>query len=256
MTNLQLRHVDCFTDRHGHRRYYFRRGHGPRMALPGLPGEANFKAAYLSALRSDKIVKKLATNKMRGSPGTFDRWVTEYFVSPKFRRLGATTQINYRRVIERFVLDEKIGHRLVAEMRREHVNRMIAKRADTHGAANDFLKKIRVLIHFAIDNGWRTDNPTLRMKRYAAGEWHTWTDDEITMFEARWLKGTCERTALALFCAPASAAPTWSGWPGMMSPMGPSGSSKARPAPSCRCRCIPTCRTPCPPGRAAESTFS
>ncbi len=40
---------------------------------------------------------------------------------------------------------EKIGHRLVAEMRREHVNRMIAKRADTPGAANDLLKKIRVL---------------------------------------------------------------------------------------------------------------
>ena len=39
MTTLQLRHVDCFTDRHGHKRFYFRRGHGQRMALPGLPGD-------------------------------------------------------------------------------------------------------------------------------------------------------------------------------------------------------------------------
>ena len=198
MTTLQLRHVDCFTDRHGHKRYYFRRGHGPRIALPGLPGEANFMAAYQAALGSEKLIAKLATKKLRGGPGSFDRLVQDYFISQEFLRLKPPTQRAYRHVIERFVLDEKIGHRLVAEMRREHDDPMIAKRAETPGAANDLLKKIRVLIHFAIDNGWRADDPTLRMKKYAAGEWHTWTDDEIAMFEARWPKGTCERTAFAL----------------------------------------------------------
>ena len=155
-------------------------------------------SAYQSALHSSKLAAKLSSIKLRGGPGTFDRLVTEYFVSPEFRRLGATTQINYRRVIERFVLDEKIGHRLVAEMRREHVSRIIAKRAGTPGAANDLLKKIRILIHFAIDNGWRADDPTLRLKKFAAGEFHTWTDDEIAIFEAHWPKGTCERTAFTL----------------------------------------------------------
>jgi len=198
MTNMQLRHVDCFTDRHGHKRFYFRRGHGPRIALPGLPGEPNFMAAYQSALGSERLAAKLNSKMLRGGPGSFDRLVTEYFVSPEFRRLGATTQINYRRVIERFVLDEKIGHRLVAEMRREHVSRIIAKRADTPGAANDLLKKIRILVHFAIDNGWRADDPTLRVKKFTASEFHTWTDDEISVFEARWPRGSCERTAFAL----------------------------------------------------------
>ncbi len=69
---------------------------------------------------------------------------------------------------------------------------------DTPGAANDLLKKIRILVHFAIDNGWRTDDPTLRLKKFAAGEFHTWTDDEISVFEARWPMGSCERTAFAL----------------------------------------------------------
>jgi len=155
-------------------------------------------AVYQAALGSEKLAAKLATKKLRGGPGTFDRLVTEYFVAQEFLRLKPQTQRAYRHVIERFILDKKIGHRLVAEMRREHVNRMIAKRADTPGAANDLLKKIRVLIHFAIDNGWRPDDPTLRMKKYAAGEWHTWTDDEIALFEVRWPKGTCERTAFAL----------------------------------------------------------
>ena len=88
MTTLQLKHVDCFTDRHGHQRFYFRRGHGPRMALPGLPGEANFMAAYQAALGSEKLAAKLATKKLRGDPGTFDRLVTEYFVSQEFLRLS------------------------------------------------------------------------------------------------------------------------------------------------------------------------
>ena len=83
-------------------------------------------------------------------------------------------------------------------MRREHVSRIIAKRADTPGAANDLLEKVRILIHFAIDNGWCTDDPTLRLKKFAAGEFHTWTYNEIATFEARRPKGSCERTAFAL----------------------------------------------------------
>lgn len=55
--------------------------------------------------------------------------------------------------MEKWVRDEKIGHRLVRELRREHVSKMMAKRAATPGAANDLLKKVRILIRFAIVNG-------------------------------------------------------------------------------------------------------
>ena len=253
MTKLQLRHVDCFTDRHGHKRFYFRRGHGMRFALPGLPGEADFMTAYQAALHSEKVAAKLVV-KRRGNPGTFDRLVTEYFVSPEYRRLGATTQVNYRRVIERFVLDENIGHRLVAEMRREHVSRMIAKRADTPGAANDLLKKIRILVHFAIDNGWRADDPTLRLKKFAAGEFHTWTDDEISVFEARWPNGSCERTAFALLLCTGQRRSdvVRMAWDDV-----DNGSIRVvqGPEPSCPCRSIQTCRRPWPPGPNVVSAF-
>ena len=42
-------------------------------------------------------------------------------------------------------------------MTRQHVQNMVAKRAATPGAANDLLKKIKILVRFAIDNGrkWR-----------------------------------------------------------------------------------------------------
>jgi integrase len=52
---------------------------------------------------------------------------------------------------------------------------------------------------FAIDAELRTDDPTLRVKLYPEGEIHTWTDDEISQFEARWPIGTRERMAFALF---------------------------------------------------------
>jgi enterobacteria phage integrase len=40
--------------------------------------------------------------------------------------------------------------------------------------------------------------PPLRIKRFAAGEFHTWTDEEIAAFEASWKLGTKERLAFAL----------------------------------------------------------
>jgi hypothetical protein len=54
-------------------------------------------------------------------------------------------------VIERLIIEEKIGHRRVAEMSREHVRRILAKRSETPGAANSVLQKLKVPIHFAID---------------------------------------------------------------------------------------------------------
>jgi integrase len=61
------------------------------------------------------------------------------------------------------------------------------------------LKKIRILMKFAIARGLRTDDPTSGIKRHADGAGHhTWTEDEISVFKARWPPSTCERTAFAL----------------------------------------------------------
>lgn len=75
---------------------------------------------------------------------------------------------------------------------------MMAKRAATPGAANDLLKKIRLLMRFAIDAGWRTDDPTQRMKRYASKEFHTWDEAQIASYEKHWPIGSKERLAFGL----------------------------------------------------------
>src|SRR5262245_275872 len=89
----------------------------------------------------------------RASKGTFNHLALEYFTSPAFLRLRPHTRHVYRLVIERFLAEH--GHRLVREMARDDVKRIVA------GAANDLLKKIRVLINFAIESGIRTDEPTI-----------------------------------------------------------------------------------------------
>jgi integrase len=194
MTKIHLRYVDRFVDRHGHVRHYFRRSGGRRLALPGVPGSDEFMAAYKAALAGEDV--PAAEPKGRGEPGTFSRLAAQYFVSPDFLRLRTRTRHVYRLVIERFLIEH--GHRRVAEMRRDDVKKIMAIKSATPGAANDLLKKIRTLIKFAIDAGWRTDDPTLRVKTFPEHEFHTWTEDEIAQYEQRWPIGSRERTAFAL----------------------------------------------------------
>ena len=61
MTAIRLRYVDCFRDRHGRIRYYFRRGKGPRIPLLGVPGSDAFMVAYQAALanRQSEIKREI-----------------------------------------------------------------------------------------------------------------------------------------------------------------------------------------------------
>ena len=178
MTTIRIRYVDRFVDRHGHPRHYFRRPGGPRIPLPGLPGSDEFISAYRAALDGEQSAPRRRGT--RAGQGTFNRLALDYFASPDFLRLGPRTRYAYRLVIERFLREH--GHRLVREMRREDVKKIMAQKAATPGGANDLLKKIRALMKFAIDAELRTDDPTLRIKLYPEGEIHTWTDDEISQF--------------------------------------------------------------------------
>lgn len=192
MTVLRLKYVDRFADRHGTVRHYFRRPGGERSALPGEPGSAAFMAAYQEALGKDRPAKAPD----RGAPGTFARLASDYFRSSDFRRLKPSSQAVSRGIIEAFLA--KHGGKLVADLERRHVTKIMGEKDATPAAANNLLKKLRVLIKFAIAEGWRADDPTIGIKKFREGTHHTWTEAEIAQFEARWPVGTRERTAFAL----------------------------------------------------------
>ncbi|MBS1725015.1 MAG: tyrosine-type recombinase/integrase [Armatimonadetes bacterium] len=195
MLITKMRYVDRFKDRHGHWRYYFRRPGGGRVRLPGQPGDPEFQVAHAHLLAGSAPE---AQPSVIGEERTFDALREKYFASPNFLKLAPSTRYASRKAIERIIRDDKMGHRLVAGMRREDVMAVVGKRAETPGAANDALKKIRKLIRFSILLGWRKDDCTLLVESFKAGEWHTWTDDEVLAYEARWPIGSLQRTSFAL----------------------------------------------------------
>ncbi len=85
MTTIKLRHVDHFVCRHGHSRYYFRRGKGPRIALPGKPGTPEFMAAYQKALAGGVAAKSAKRPSL--TAGTFNALVRDYYQSTNFLAL-------------------------------------------------------------------------------------------------------------------------------------------------------------------------
>jgi integrase len=100
-------------------------------------------------------------------------------------------------VIDRWLADEGLTAVRVRALVRADVEAMMTRRSS--GAANDLLKKLRILTRFAIERGARRDDPTLAIHRYPAGNGHhCWTEGEIAAFERRWPVGTRERLAFSL----------------------------------------------------------
>ena len=92
------------------------------------------------------------------------------------------------------------GSKPVNQLERHHVRDIMAARANTPSAANNLLSLLRILMHFAIEEGWRKDNPTLGIKKLKirSGGFHCWTDEELETFERHWPIGTPQRLAFAL----------------------------------------------------------
>ena len=196
MATLRLAYVLAYKDRHGKQRYYYRRG-GRRIPLPGRPGEAEFMDAYQRASADFKPAEpKTAT----AAAGSFDALAVAYYRSPQFLSLSAASQVNYRRLIDRW--RKKHGARPVTHLERRHVVAHLAERYDEAGpeGANGLRKVLKILCKFAVDNDWRRDDPTLGIPKYKppGNGFEPWTDDDIAKFLERWGAGTRERLALCL----------------------------------------------------------
>src|SRR5256885_405082 len=103
-----------------------------------------------------------------------------------------------RGIVERLCKDH--GDKRAADMRREHVVRLMAARAEQPSAANELRKVLRVMMRHAIDVGLRADDPTrdVRAVRIRSSGFHSWTDVEIAQFEKCHPMGSRARLAFAL----------------------------------------------------------
>jgi enterobacteria phage integrase len=187
--------VECWRDRHGKLRVYFRKARGHRIPLPVAIGSDEFDAAYRAALAGQLAVGR--HKHVKPIQGTISALIASYMRSSAYLGLRQTTKVSYSAGIN--TLRAKHGHRAVAGLTRQRiVTGMLQPYADRPGAALFTLKILRVLIRHAIDIGWLDHDPSLGIKRPKTLEIRSWTDAEIAAFEQRWPIGTKQRLGFAL----------------------------------------------------------
>ncbi|RUW26951.1 tyrosine-type recombinase/integrase [Mesorhizobium sp. M4B.F.Ca.ET.013.02.1.1] len=166
-------------DRHGKARWRFRMKGRPSAYLPGEYGSEEFRQAYSQAAKGDPA----ETSVRHHQHGTFDWLIEHYRRTPRWKKLAPISQKNLGNEFDRF--SREYGTRRLSTLRQEHVEAIIAKKADSPAAANRLLKLLRRLALFGIKKGLRTDDPTIGAERYKENPdgFHTWTEDEIQKFE-------------------------------------------------------------------------
>ena len=197
MTNLRLRYVQAFKDRHGKPRYYFRRPGLARTPLPGLPGSTEFMEAYAAALEGRPEPSRLVGEE-KTQPGTMTALIVAYYSSTEFKDLEESTRYVYRHSIERF--RARFGDKSITGMQTRHVLAYLDEFADKPGTAGNLRRVLRILMRFAVERGMRTDNPMLGLRKPKSKSegFRTWSEEDIATYERKWPEGTRERLALDL----------------------------------------------------------
>jgi integrase len=193
MTTFRLRYVQAWVDADGRVHRYFRRPGYKRIPLPGLLGSADFMAAYQGALAQDAE----PIGAKRSKPGTVAAVVAAYLDSTlHFGSRAKGTQIMRRTILERF--REQYGDHPIASMPQKFIAAVLNKKKPH--AARNWLKTLRALCQFAIEQQFMREDPTrgIKLPSVKSAGHHTWTDDEIAQFEATHPIGSKARLALGL----------------------------------------------------------
>jgi integrase len=154
--------------------------------------------AYRAAL-AGQTAPPLPIGAGRTKAGSIAALVVAYYGSSvQFLSLGASTQRAYRNILERFRAEH--GDKPVALLTRNHITAMLAAKVKTPTAANHWLRQVKWLMEFAVEQGFRKDNPVAGIKKISnrTDGIHTWSEDEIAQFEAHHKIGSKARLALAL----------------------------------------------------------
>jgi integrase len=193
MTTFKLKYVQRFHDRHGVCRHYFRKPGHKRVALPGLPGSAEFMEAYQMALSTRARPGEGAVK-----PGTVSALIVAYYQSADFTSLQPQTQRTSRLILDRFRAEYGAGP--AARLEPEHLRRIFDKMGDKPHAAKNLLKRLRSVFRSAMARGLSTRDPTsgVRVQTPKSDGYRAWTDGDIEVFEARWPEGSRARLALHL----------------------------------------------------------
>jgi len=170
MVRLNIPYVQAVRGRDGRVRYYYRRKGFPRERLPD----------DLAALQ--RRVKELEDDCPTGhQPGSFAALVAHYKAAPEFRQLAEKTRTDYTRYLDS--LAAEFGDLPVAGIPRAFVFALRDKYADRPRTANYYVQVFSRLMSFAVDRGYRANNPAEKIKKLETGPGHKpWGIREISRF--------------------------------------------------------------------------
>lgn len=192
--------VTEFRDRHGKWHLRFRKKGFPTYYFEGKPGTDLFRKEYAECVKGGEAVaaQRREAKIAKIKPGSLSALIATYYGVTEFTGLAKSTQTTYRGILERFRTE--YGDLQVRTLTRQHVKDILGGMADTPSAANNLRDRLRALMTFAMDAGWRDDDPTFRVKAFKirSDGFHTWDEKEIGRFENRHPTGTKPRLALAL----------------------------------------------------------
>jgi integrase len=187
-------------DRHGNVRIYFRRKGQPKIRLRELPGTAAFDAEYQRVFSGEL---KPPSTRQHGLavPGTMSWLCTQYYASPKYQSLAASTRKVRRGILEEIC--QRAGAFRYAMMETPHVAKLRDEKAAFPDAANNRVKALRQLFAWAMspEYGYAKRNPARDVAKLPSlnpDGIRAWSEADAARYEARHPVGTKARLAFDL----------------------------------------------------------
>jgi integrase len=182
--------VTAYRDRHGKRRYRFRKTGFPPYSFTSEPGTEAFREEY-------RIASTAPAKADRYPHGTMDWLAVRFYETVAWTEMADSSKRTYRGIIERFRAEH--GAKPAALVKTRHIDRILEKMADRPAAANNLRKVLKRMFRLAVKLELRPDNPATETDAYKAGKgFHTWTEEEIDQYRTRHPLGSKARLALEL----------------------------------------------------------
>jgi integrase len=175
--------------RHKQPVWYFRRGKGARVRMPGEFGSVEFNAAYDAALKGARPARP------GHAEGTYSAALRAYYASQTWAALRPATQRMRRHFLNG--IESTLGGSRLRDWKRGDIAAGRDKRAATPAAAEMFVKSLRSFFAWALEAGLVSSNPTDGVKVVASstGGFAPWTDEDVAAYRAHWPLGTRQRVA-------------------------------------------------------------
>ena len=197
MKQSRYPYVSSFRDRHGKRRWRFRRKGYTTQYLHAPYGTKEFEREYAACLEAEPI--RIGANRAR--PGSVSDVIARYYADTAFLDLEEATQTVYRGVLERF--RSAFGDDAMKRFDAERIaNLMTAMRDRPHAAARlrKLLAQLFIIARRAklVPYNFDPIKDTKAPKTHNSEGYHRWTEEELAAFENCWPLGTKQRLAFAL----------------------------------------------------------